>query len=355
LRQRCKTPYTRKFLHWLTSKSRIEHLPEDVVEAFAPVLLGNYAPRLLLFTTPSFDFNERFSAPGDRNWGFPDPTGRTNRIFRHADHKFEWTVEECVKWCKAAGDEWGYDVIIDGLGRSTTKDPWGRDDDSVHASQAVKFQRREGDEWATIRAQKYAEWASRKEEAESHKLLVTHQYEAHFGAQNPAPREEIAATVKTTIQDIASSEVTIFEIWREDAVSTICGGWLEVLLDVLDQDDSFLVHREGKNADDWRIELPGVELQGRNPWQSPKRDDAWGECSESTESSETYDDEEEYGEEYGGDFDEYDGDQWDETEDSGWSVAESESWSKDVSDVNTLKAWEAWTPAPGWIVESSWD
>jgi hypothetical protein len=337
------------------SKFRIEHLPESVVQAFAPVLLGNYAPRLLLVTTPCFDFNERFSAPGDDNWGYPDPTKRTKRIFRHADHKFEWTVDECVNWCKAAGDHWGYDVIVDGLGRSINKDPWGRDDDTLHASQAVKFRRREGEGWATKRAQRYADWAlTRDQDAETHKLLRTHQYEAHVGALKPAPREEIIAAVKSTIQDIASSDVTIFEIWREDSVSTICGGWLEVLLDVLDQDDSFVVHREGKNADDWRIELPGVELQGRNPWQSPAlRDDAWGECSESTESCETVDDDE-YSEEYGEDFDDdYDGDGWDETED-GWAASESEGWTKDA-DVNTLKAWEEWTPAPGWVVESSWD
>jgi small RNA 2'-O-methyltransferase len=345
-------------LYWLTSKSSIEHLPEEVVDTFAPVLLGNYAPRLLLFTTPCFDFNERFSAPGDDMWGFADPTGRTNRIFRHSDHKFEWTVDECVQWSKAAAEEWGYDVVIDGVGRSTTKDPWGRDSTNIYASQAVTFRRREDEESTTKRAQKYAEWASRRaEETQSHKLLVTHRYEAHVGAQKPAPREEIAAAVKSTIQEIASSEVTIFEIWREDAVSTVCGGWLEVLLDVLDQDDSFLVHKEGKNADDWKIELPGVELQGKNPWQSPARqDDAWGESSESTESAETYDDEDEYPEYYAeDDEEEYDGDDWDETEDSGWAVSDSEGWSKDESDVNTLKAWGEWRPAPGWIMEGTWD
>ena len=290
-------------------------------------------------------------------WGFADPTGRTDRIFRHDDHKFEWTVDECVKWCKAAAHEWGYDVIIDGIGRSINKDPWGRDNDAVHASQVVTFRRREGDEWVTKRTEKYAEWASKREEqSQSHKLLVTHQYEAHVGAQSPASREEIAAAVKTTIQDIASPEVTIFEIWREDAVSTICGGWLELLLDVLDQDDSFLVHKEGKNADDWKIELPGVELLGRNPWQSPAKqdDDAWGESSESAESGETLDDEEEY-DEYYEEEEEYDGDNWDETEDAGWTVSETEGWGKEESDINTLKAWEEWRPQPGWIVEGSWE
>jgi len=346
-----------KGIECIVATEVIEHLSEDVADAFAPVLLGNYAPRLLLLTTPCFDFNERFSAPGEEKWGFPDPTGRTARIFRHSDHKFEWTVDECVKWCKAAAEEWGYDVAIDGVGRSMTKDPWGRDAnaDALRASQVAVFRRREGDDWATRRAENYAKWASRRDtETEPHKLFVTHRYEAPVGAQSPAPREDIAAAVKSTIEDIGSSDVTIFEIWREDAVSTICGGWLEVLLDVLDNDDTFLLHKIGKNADDWKIELPGVELQVKNPWESPSKHDAWGEASESADSSETYDEEEEEYDEY-----EYDGDCWDETDGLGWAAAsDTESLSskdRDESDINTLKAWEEWRPAPGWIIDSSWD
>jgi small RNA 2'-O-methyltransferase len=272
-------------------------------------------------------------------------------------------VDECVKWCKAAAEEWGYDLVIGGVGRSITKDPWGRDDDgdALRASQTVAFRRREGDDWPTRRAQNYAKWASRRDlDTQPHKLFVTHRYEAHVGAQSPAPREDIAAAVKSTIEDIGSSDVTIFEIWREDAVSTICGGWLEVLLDVLDQDDAFLLHKEGKGADDWRIELPGVELQAKNPWQSPSKHDtwgdAWGESSESTESaesSETYDEEEEGYDKY---FEEeYDGGYWDETEDSGWAASDTEGWSKDESDIDTLKAWADWRPEPGWIMEGSWE
>lgn len=325
--------------------SRIEHLPQDVLDNFAPILLGNYAPRLLLFTTPSYDFNTRFRAPDDEKWGIPDPTGRTNRTFRHPDHKFEWTVDECVQWCKAAAQEWGYEVIVDAIGRSITEDPWGRDNDTVRATQAVTFRRREGDEWATRRATRYAEWVSRAKDTTTHKLLATHQYEAHTNAQKPVSREDITAAVKATIQDIGASNVTIFELWREDAVSTACGGWLEVLVDVMDKDESFVLHREAKDADDWKVEALGVELRGRNPWQSTfKRDDAWGECSESTE------DEDDYGE-----YDEeYDGDHWEET-DSGWVASESEGWETDGSDINTLKAWQEWKPAPGWVMEGSWD
>ncbi|KAH9067980.1 hypothetical protein EDB83DRAFT_2378395 [Lactarius deliciosus] len=250
---------TFKGIDCIVATEVIEHLPEDVLTSFAPILLGNYAPRLLLLTTPSYDFNVYFSAPGDHKWGYPDPTLRTDRVFRHADHKFEWTVEECVTWCKAVGADWGYEVAVDGIGRSTTKDPWGRGDEKIRASQVVTFRRREGDEWATRRATRYAEWAlGRVDGGQSHNLLVTHHYEAHAAAEKPASRKDIVAAIKTTIQTIAVVDVTIFELWREDAISSACGGWLEVLIDVVDQDTSFALHKECKDAEEWVVELLSV-------------------------------------------------------------------------------------------------
>ncbi|KAH9051706.1 hypothetical protein EDB87DRAFT_1543512, partial [Lactarius vividus] len=234
----------------------IEHLPEDVLTSFPPILLGNYAPRLLLLAKPSYNFNVYFSAPGDHKWGFPDPTLRTDRVFRHADHKFEWTVDECVAWCKAVAADWGYEVIIDGIGRLTTKDPWGRGGETIRVSQVVTFQRPEGDEWATRRATRYAEWAEgRVDGGQSHKLLATHDYEAHAAAEKPASREDIVTAIEIAIQAIDAVDVTIFELWRQEAISSACGGWLEVLIDVVDQDTSFVLHKECKDAEEWVVEL----------------------------------------------------------------------------------------------------
>ncbi|KAF8265924.1 hypothetical protein EI94DRAFT_1587199 [Lactarius quietus] len=321
----------------------VEHLPEDVLTSFAPILLGNYAPRLLLLTTPSYDFNVYFSSPGDDyKWGFPDPTMRTDRKFRHSDHKFEWTFDECVAWCRAAAADWGYEVIIDGIGRSTTKDPWGRGSDEIYASQVVTFRRREGTEWDTRRALRYAQWASRRvERGQTHKLLCTHHYEAHAAAGKPASREDIVAAIKTAFHTIGAADVTIFELWREEQISVSCGGSLEVLVDVVDQDWSFVLHREGKDAEDWLVELP----RGRGPCQ-----DAWADTFEDTEvDGETYEDEE-HSEELDDDEDE-DEDQenqdeatrHDRTALSGWSTTGPQGW---VSE---------WTPAPEseWFVETT--
>lgn len=34
--------------------------------------------------------------------GFLDPTGRTERVFRHSDHKLEMTEQEFRDWCESA-------------------------------------------------------------------------------------------------------------------------------------------------------------------------------------------------------------------------------------------------------------
>ena len=322
--------------------------------SFAPILLGNYAPRLLLLTTPSYDFNTCFGAPGDRKWGFPDLSMRTDRIFRDSKHKFEWTLDECVAWCKAAAADWGYEVIIDGIGRSTTKDPWGRGGDKIRATQAVTFRRREGTEWDTRRATKYAEWASeRVERGQPHNLLATHHYEAHAAAEKPASREDIVAAIKIAVRAIGAPDITLLTLWREEAISSSCGGWLEVLIDVLDQDTSFVLHRQGKDAEDWVVDLPGDEPQKRGPWQ-----DAWEVNSEDTEDDAEYYEDREYSEEYDDDEtdDEEDEDEIedvDETGASAWCTPKAEGMEKSDSD-SILKSWAEWKLDLVSIAES-WD
>ncbi|KAK0570136.1 hypothetical protein OC861_000278 [Tilletia horrida] len=93
----------------------IEHLHEPVLDAFAPILLGRYRPRLLVLTTPNYAFNVHFPRT-DTQPGVDDPTGRTERKFRHPDHKFEWTTEEFREWCERAAERFGYEVEIGGLG-----------------------------------------------------------------------------------------------------------------------------------------------------------------------------------------------------------------------------------------------
>ena len=76
---------------------RIEHLPKCTLACFTPVLLGAYHSRLLLLTTPSYTYNTCFTAPDappSAHSGWRDPTQRTDRVFWHHDHQFEWTMDE---------------------------------------------------------------------------------------------------------------------------------------------------------------------------------------------------------------------------------------------------------------------
>ncbi|KAK7032263.1 hypothetical protein VNI00_013222 [Paramarasmius palmivorus] len=119
----------------------IEHLTPEIFPFFAPVLLGIYSPRLLLLTTPSYTFNARFTPPDTRRTGFLDPTGRTDRVFRHDDHKFEWTVEEFNEYCVKEAKEWGYEVQTGDVGRAMEADPYERDGELGGASQVAIFRR----------------------------------------------------------------------------------------------------------------------------------------------------------------------------------------------------------------------
>lgn len=238
----------------------IEHLPHHVLDYFAPVLLGAYHPRLLLMTTPSYTFNARFYPPnftGTR--GIPDPTHRTTRVFRHPDHKFEWTPQECKEWCEAAAHDWGYDVLDSGVGKASEKDPWGRDADCGFASQAVSFRRREGDDWVKKRKQKSETWLqNRVSEAGSmaHKLLVTHKFAKHEKARCPVESERVGSTVKEVMLGWKQAEVGVSELWREERVRASCGGWLEVLLDAVVRNGAFEVRKDyARSKEDWRVVL----------------------------------------------------------------------------------------------------
>lgn len=133
----------------------IEHLSDKSLFKFPDVLFGSYRPRIVVVTTPNYDFNRYFRAgehsdspaagvdadtdpspaptkPGrgsgktakeassevdaEARHAFPDPTGRTERVFRDADHKFEWTQTEFKQWCDSITSKYDYTVTITGVG-----------------------------------------------------------------------------------------------------------------------------------------------------------------------------------------------------------------------------------------------
>lgn len=237
----------------------IEHLPEDVLEDFAPVLLGLYHPSVLLITTPSYTFNARFTppdaAPGTRK-GYLDPTGRTNRIFRHDDHKFEWTVAEFTQWCLAVAEEWGYEVEVGGVGRPQEEDPWGREAELGFASQTAVFRRMDGKQHALRRASKCVSLGLPEKMLmrTPHILIADHQHPLSTHKTHPAPLNEITAAVRRKMEDFRQGTVLLRELWFEPDISLLCGGWVEVLVAAIHhEEDLTLVETETKYDISWSV------------------------------------------------------------------------------------------------------
>ncbi|PCH42492.1 hypothetical protein WOLCODRAFT_72633 [Wolfiporia cocos MD-104 SS10] len=284
----------------ILSTEVIEHLPEPVLQAFAPVLLGAYHPRLLLLTTPSYTFNARFTAPsappGARS-GFRDPTGRTARIFRHHDHRFEWTVAEFADWCARVADAWGYDVEVGGVGRPRERDPYGRDEELGYASQVAAFRRREGTEWAARRLEAYERFAqgrcSEGLKSTGHKLLAAHRHAADEKAGRPAPLREIGEELARRMGEYGERTMQVRELWFDDGVAALCGGWIEVLLAAVEAYQDLHLHRSPSEASsDWKVEFDKIEIKNnggdRMLWPEQEADEgADGSLSSSASWPET--------------------------------------------------------------------
>jgi 2-polyprenyl-3-methyl-5-hydroxy-6-metoxy-1,4-benzoquinol methylase len=73
----------------ITAVEVIEHLHPDVLEKFTQNVFGRYKPRLVIISTPNAEYNIHFDG---LNYGTPDA------VFRHDDHKFEWTRAEFNDW-----------------------------------------------------------------------------------------------------------------------------------------------------------------------------------------------------------------------------------------------------------------
>jgi hypothetical protein len=247
----------------IVSTEVIEHLPPGVFPAFAPVLLGVYHPRLLLVTTPSYTFNARFTAPDapkSTRKGYPDPTGRTDRIFRHDDHSFEWTVEEFETWCKSVAAEWGYEATTSSIGKAVENDPWGREG-LGGASQVAVF-RRSDSMSNPEREGKAKKLLSELDCADDeHELLASYHHSAHPSATKPKPLTEIAAAIREKMEEYKVSFIRLEEIWFEHDIAVTCGGYIEHLALAAEQSDYLALNRgDGmqKDRSAWSIELIGA-------------------------------------------------------------------------------------------------
>ncbi|EIW84235.1 hypothetical protein CONPUDRAFT_163412 [Coniophora puteana RWD-64-598 SS2] len=257
----------------------VEHLADEALAAFAPVLLGVYRPRLLLITTPSYAFNARFAPPdAPRPGGYPDPTKRTDRIFRHADHKFEWTVEEFTEWCSCVAEQWGYEVSLDTIGYALETDEWGRDQDIGGATQVAEFRRIDEsnlDESVQLqREEKKQEMKAVAGAMEQHRLLITHQYVVHERVGTPGSLEEIADEVTRQFDVPGETHIRLQEIWFSDGIGPLCGGSLDLLTEAIEANSRLeLLTEEEKGVGDWVVHrLGAIRRSSTHEWASSEAD-----------------------------------------------------------------------------------
>jgi len=252
----------------------IEHLPESVFSVYDAMLLGVYHPRILLISTPSYTFNARFTAPDaprSVRKGFQDPTGRTDRIFRHDDHQFEWTIDEFRSWCTRVAQEWGYNVHIGTVGRALEPDPFGRDEELQGASQVAVFRRIEAVENTDREKRGREKVQSLNSGTETHVLLASYQHAADPSAENPVSLELIANQVKQLMDARREAFSEIREMWFDGAeVAKMCGGWVEVLLKAVEESPDLSLARDidgvARRRDRWRIELLSSTMSPVNLW-----------------------------------------------------------------------------------------
>jgi small RNA 2'-O-methyltransferase len=319
--------------------------------------MGVYHARHILITTPSYTFNQRFYPPQENpddpppasRGGYPDPTGRTNRVFRHSDHKFEWTPEEFAQWCNESAEEWGYEVrTLTAIGRASEDDPWGRDNELGGASQVAHLVRLDDDNSFERRRKKAKEIKRGIMEGPEHQLLKRHYHRTHPSAHKPQPREEIAQAVYDRMMEDRQMLMVMEELWMQQEISTKCGGYFERLIDAVATDERFqLMQDERRSRREWSVRLtgdvlmePALEVEGE--WEPESVGQHSYEFDSLTEEDEPEEGEEDTeGETPEPNMGPEDAEHW-YSEDYGWGSHEA-YWRK----ANT----EAW----GAIDSSGWD
>ena len=271
----------------LTLDARIEHLYDEELSKFAPILLGVYHPRLLLITTPSYTFNARFTAPTDgsqsmpseedskvRDGGFLDPTRRTSRVFRHPDHKFEWTIREFEEWCTAAAQKWGYTVRTGGIGKPMEEDGWGRDSELGYATQTAVFTRLDGADHERLRTENAREYL--QDPRRTLKLLVTHSHVPHpAAASSPQSNEIIIELIREEIDRGDDNKILLRYLWIEERICCACSGRIDVLIGAINAAENVLrLHITDPGArEDWVVELVGSSKRRKeNLWEDDQDD-----------------------------------------------------------------------------------
>lgn len=108
----------------------IEHIEPHRLETVAQNIFGIARPRLVVLTTPNYEYNALFKTHQENEQeeeqvipqkivsnhsDFSSIEHMTHRL-RHKDHRFEWTRAELQEWAQNMAKKYGYKVSFDGVG-----------------------------------------------------------------------------------------------------------------------------------------------------------------------------------------------------------------------------------------------
>ncbi|XXG74659.1 hypothetical protein AAC387_Pa07g3324 [Persea americana] len=124
----------------------IEHMQEDQACMFGDIALGVFCPRILIVSTPNYEYNPilQRNSPLNKDEDPEEKSQPQSFKFRNHDHKFEWTREQFNSWASNLASKHNYSVEFGGVGGTAGVEPG-------FASQIAVFRRNtqhQADKWA---------------------------------------------------------------------------------------------------------------------------------------------------------------------------------------------------------------
>ena len=102
----------------------IEHMEEDQACLFGDVVLSSFCPRVLIVSTPNYEYNpilQKSTLPNNKEEDSEEKSATCR--FRNHDHKFEWTRQQFEQWATDLAVRHNYSVEFSGVGGSGDVEP----------------------------------------------------------------------------------------------------------------------------------------------------------------------------------------------------------------------------------------
>lgn len=101
----------------------IEHMEEDDACLFGDVVLSCFCPRVLIVSTPNYEYNPILQRSGLPNKEEESEEKSAACKFRNHDHKFEWTRRQFEQWASDLAVRHNYGVEFSGVGGDGDVEP----------------------------------------------------------------------------------------------------------------------------------------------------------------------------------------------------------------------------------------